>query len=255
MKRKKRLLILLLIIVLGAGVFFLSRPGHSRQFTGNNPLVVKGSLILPHVVMPYLQNGDIILRMSDSTWSLMFSDYSLIDKRFSHLGIVRMHEDGSITIIHSLGSLRNRRMGVSEMSLNHFLQVASSIGVFRVKNADGDVITETALQYVGRPFDFDFNLDDESEIYCTELLYTALRPLGMEHILSTVYAEQVDMHVIPLEAISHSPDIEEIIYIVLENFVVQYNDQFVAIDNHAREIWYQRFLLNILSRVKIRRRG
>jgi hypothetical protein len=49
-----------------------------------------------------LKDGDIICRLGDRTWSLFFKDISPTDKRFSHLGIVRIC-NGNISVINAEG--------------------------------------------------------------------------------------------------------------------------------------------------------
>jgi len=197
----------------------------------------------PSIVVPYLQDGDVILRMTDGFWSALFSRYSPTDQRFSHLGIVRVLDD-DISVVHSIGSFANRNRGVEEVPLRYFIAVARSLGIFRVRGAEGAAISSAVMRYIGRPFDFDFDLDDDSTIYCTQLLYVALRPISLEHILSTVYVEQIGRHVIPLDAISNSP-----VYIEEVAFFVRQNRYDAERNNLA---WYRRILLSILSHIRIR---
>jgi hypothetical protein len=163
------------------------------------------------LIIPYLQNGDIILRMGTGDLSQAFSDISLTDKRFSHLGIVRIY-DKNITVINSVGYPMNRRKGVDEVTLEKFLEVAKSVGIFRIKSIDGAFISEKAREYIGCPFDWNFDLSEDDNIYCTELLYVVLREAGFEEILSTLYLDIIGKDIIPLEAITMSSNIDEIIY-------------------------------------------
>lgn len=165
-------------------------------------------------VIPYLQDGDIILRQGDAVWSAAFSDLSLTDKRFSHLGIVRIREN-ELSIINSVGSILNSRKGVESVSLEKFLGSAMSVGIFRTKNVDGFQISETAISLLGRPFDWDFDLDDDSKIYCTELLYVILKSIAPEINLVTRYFETINKDILPLDSISDSEYFEEIFYIEL----------------------------------------
>ena len=213
-KRKKMITICgAVLLLLGAGVYIITRPGEKLRIPERNPPIIVDRTIRPSLVLPYLQDGDIILRMNDSVWSSVFRDYSPRDRRFSHVGIVRIRDDDLI-IIHSVGSFANRERGVELVTLDQFLRIATAIGVYRVISADGSVISDTAMNYLGFPFDFDFDLSDYDTVYCTELLYRALIPLGLEHILATVYVESVNQYVIPLDSISYTPYIEELVYIV-----------------------------------------
>lgn len=163
------------------------------------------------VVIPYLKNGDIILRLGDGPWSPVFRDLSLTDKRFSHLGIVRNDED--ISIINSVGFLSNRKKGVKVNTLEEFLSVAKVVGVFRANFIEGSKISDKALDYVNCPFDWDFDLDDDTKIYCTELLYAVLKSYALENYLSKNYVEKIKKEIIPLDSISHSAAFDEILYV------------------------------------------
>ena len=212
---KKRLLIIICLVALpaiAAGIYIFIRFEKKTEIMVYPPITVTG-FIRASVVIPYIEDGDIILRMSEGTWSSVFSDYSLTDKRFSHVGIVRIRDD-KISIIHSVGSFGNKNQGVEELPLEYFLRVASSVGIFRIKRIKGAVISDAAVKFIGRPFDFDFDLSDDSSIYCTELLYCALKEAKSVHNLTTRYADEIGREIIPLDAISTSPDIVEIVYIV-----------------------------------------
>jgi hypothetical protein len=248
MKRKKLLIIIcaILLPIIVIGVFIFIYPGENPQSEKKPPVMVSG-FIRPSMVIPYLQDGDIILRMSDGQWSSIFSDYSLTDKRFSHLGIVRMRDD-NIIMINSVGSIANKNMGVSELSLEYFLKVAKSIAIYRIKSADSTVISDTAVKYIGCPFDFDFDLNDDSKIYCTELLYVALKAAKSEQLLKTRYVEDLGKEVIPLESISNSPDIEEIVYIIRQIKIAGQPEPVVEKqDNTVKVSLLRRFLFFVLK--------
>jgi len=213
---KKGLLLIIvgfILISIMTVIIIFNLPGRNTAIPKMSPPIIVNHPIRPSLLMPFIRDGDIILRMSDSVWSHIFCNYSENDKRFSHLGIVRLKED-DVTVIHCEGSFTNKDLGVEELPLEYFLKVATSVGVYRVKNADGAIISNTAVKYLNYPFDFNFDLDDESTIYCTELLYHSLKPVKLEHILSTRYAEEVKKNIIPLDAISYSPYIDEIVYII-----------------------------------------
>ena len=207
MKYRKRLFFAIggILLFITAGMLFIFIPRKSPK-----------DVIESADVIPYIKDGDIILRLGDGAWSAPFRDFSLNDKRFSHLGIVRIRGT-HITVINSVGYLRNKEKGVDEVSLEKFLQVARVIGVFRVKSIDGKLISDKAVEYVDRPFDWSFDLLDDSKIYCTELLYAVLKSAAPEFELTTRYVDTINRDVIPLDSISASPDFDEILYIALHN--------------------------------------
>jgi len=163
------------------------------------PVAVKN---LDHL-FEIVENGDIILRLGNRFWSQIFRDISVEDRRFSHMGIVRIY-DGQITVIHAEGTARPGEDFVREEPLADFLTPAVALGIYRFTKADGEKIANLALEYIGVPFDWQFDMQDESRIYCTELLYVILKRLTPAFELPTVYIERAGRNVIPLDAISRS---------------------------------------------------
>jgi hypothetical protein len=163
-------------------------------------------------VLPHLQDGDVICRLGDRIWSAFIKDISPGDRRFSHVGIVRIRGD-SIAVINAECLVSEREERVNEVSLPEFLKVAKAVGVYRANFIDGSVISDNAVQYLGRPFDWKFNADDDTEIYCTELLHIIIKNTAPEYSLETKSVRGFGVTVIPLEAVSNSDDFDEILYI------------------------------------------
>jgi hypothetical protein len=159
---------------------------------------------------PYLKNGDIICRLGDRLWSLYFKDLSPDDKRYSHLGIIRINGD-DITVINAEGARWEGKDYVNETLLQDFIGAAKTIGIYRLKDVNGDVIIEKALHFVGVPVDWDFDMEDSKKLYCTELLYAILKDMDTDVKLRTVFQKELKVNIIPLESISYSPDFMEII--------------------------------------------
>ena len=247
MSRKKKLIVIYSVIaffIIAAVMFVFSLPGENLH------IPITGSVVLldhpPRLsdVIPYIQDGDIILRMTEGTWSMTFREFSPKDKRFSHCGIVRKR-DSEITIIQSMGSFSNPDMGVEQVSLNNFLTVASSVGIFRLKGADGSVISDTAMLYLDRLFDFDFDLEDDSKVYCTELLYLSLKPLNYEHILPKVYIDEIGKPAITMDSISNNSAFEELVYIIDKNGITidEENQAVLRRDNPVKVKLIQRLII------------
>lgn len=128
-------------------------------------------------IRPVLQNGDVILRSGIGFWSGIFRSGNTVDKRFSHVGIVRIRPDGVCRVIHAEGDDATGSGFVFEDSLEHFVGESVEIGVSRLRKGDPDRFAETAVTFLGRPFDWKFDKDDDSAIYCTELIDRSLRKL------------------------------------------------------------------------------
>ena len=155
------------------------------------------------------RDGDIICRMGKGIWSDKIADLSEKDKRFSHVGIIRK-SNNQITVINADGTATQKRGFVNEDSLESFLKDSSMIGIFRTNDVDGHLISNVAFEYIGVPFDWNFDLDDVHELYCTELIYVVLKDLESKIQLKKIFKNEIDKIIVPLDAISNSIDFTEI---------------------------------------------
>ena len=162
-------------------------------------------------IISFLNDGDIICRLGDRIWSFLFKDLSPNDKRFSHMGIIRIR-DNVVSVIHAEGSGVEENDGVYEVPLRDFLKVAQSVGIYRVIGIEGEIISDAALEYIGRPFDWQFEMEDSSKLYCTELLYVVLNEINPEIKLNTVWIKEIGKNIIPLDIHSQSEYFLEIGY-------------------------------------------
>jgi hypothetical protein len=165
-----------------------------------------------------IRDGDVICRLGDRLWSQLFMDVSAADKRYSHLGVARV-ADGRVTVIHAEGAAAPGKDGdrVKEEALEDFVRIAKAVGVYRAKGLDGDLMSAAAADHLGVPFDWRFDMEDGSRLYCTELLYVIFRRLAPELELVTVHVGALNKRVIPLEAVSDSVHFEEICCIAAGN--------------------------------------
>jgi hypothetical protein len=159
-----------------------------------------------------LNDGDIICRLGDRLWSQVFKDFSIDDKRFSHIGIIRINNN-RITVIHAEGTTKPGKDFVKEELLEDFLEVAIAIGVYRIIDFDRNRISGIAMEYIGVPFDWKFDMSDASELYCTELLYNILKRLMPTFELTTTYIKELEKDVIPIDSISNSDIFSEIYFL------------------------------------------
>jgi hypothetical protein len=163
------------------------------------------------MIAALVQEGDIICRLGDRLWSRYFRDLSATDKRYSHIGIIHI-QNGSVTVINAEGGTDHGRDFVNETALGDFLSVARTAGIYRIKNTGGDQIANLAMEYIGTPFDWQFDMQDESKLYCTELLYVVLKRFLPEATLSAVYMKGLGREIIPPEAISASEYFSEVYF-------------------------------------------
>jgi hypothetical protein len=181
-------------------------------------VTVKPPQLTPRPTIPaseiaeYIQDGDIICRLGDRLWSAYFKDISPIDKRFSHLGIARI-TDGKITVINAEGRAIEGKDLVNETGLDEFLSIAKAVGIYRLRIHDGKALSTAAMDYIGYPFDWSFDLEDNTKLYCTELLYAVLKKTVPEIQLQTIFQKELNREIMPLEAVSNSAYFQEVAYI------------------------------------------
>jgi hypothetical protein len=198
MKRKALIIAAVLVLALCA--------------TAKPPQLTPRPAITARDMAEYLQDGDIICRLGDRLWSEYFKDISPVDKRFSHLGIVRI-TDGKITVINAEGRAIEGKDLVNETDLDEFLAIAKAVGIYRLRLPDGKALSTAATEYIGCPFDWSFDLQDDTKLYCTELLYAVLKKTAPEIQLQTIFQKELNREIVPLEAVSNSAYFEEVAYI------------------------------------------
>jgi hypothetical protein len=162
-------------------------------------------------ILPFLNDGDIICRLGDRIWSVFFKDLSPVDKRFSHLGIVRIRNN-IVSVINAEGLAVEGKDFVNEVSLNDFLKTARSIGIYRLRTIKGELISDTALEYIGRHFDWQFDMEEDDALYCSELLYVLLKIIEPNITLNKVWIKEIQKNIIPLDVCTQSEYFIEIGY-------------------------------------------
>ena len=128
-------------------------------------------------IRPLLKNGDVILRSGVGLWSELFRSRNVADHRFSHVGIVSIGGDGLCRVIHAEADdlTGDGRVGID--TLEHFVGESSSVGISRLHAGDPNLLAEYAASFVGRPFDWKFNRNEDAAVYCTELIDLSLRKI------------------------------------------------------------------------------
>ena len=169
-------------------------------------------LINPNQILEVIEDGDIICRLGDRLWSQFFKDISEEDKRFSHIGIIRIIDD-QVTVIHAEGTTKPEKDFVKEEPLADFIKIARAIGIYRINDIDKSNISDLAMEYIGVPFDWQFDKSDESKLYCTELLYIILKRLNANIDFNTVYVKELGKDIIPIDSISNSEYFSEVLFV------------------------------------------
>jgi len=176
----------------------------------SNPDLNQGYFIYKSLPIEIIKDGDIITRLGNRFWSDPIRNVSLTDQRFSHVGVIRIRDE-QITVIHAEGTTQGEGV-VKEESIRDFLNEARSIGIYRLSYCAGTEMSDIAIEYIGIPFDWQFDMDDDTKLYCTELIYAILQRLKPVIKLDTIFFRRLDRYVIPLEAISNSEYFEEVYF-------------------------------------------
>lgn len=122
------------------------------------------------------QPGDLVLRRGTGVWSELASAFSRHDGRFSHVGVIAAETD---QVIHAIGDPLDGQGVVKREPLSDFLGRATDAGLYRLS-----LTPEQRASFVhevdrharaATPFDADFSLDTQDALYCTELVWHAVR--------------------------------------------------------------------------------
>lgn len=177
---KKLLFYLVMLFLLGLlsykAFFYLDRQSEQAEIVENEAVTR-----LSKEEMAKIQDGDFILRRGFGFFSNYISkelNDSLID--VTHAGIITKRND-SLFVIHSLSSDVTDVDGLQIQSLKDFLRYSHphKIVITRLRNANsetGNKITALAKNYLDKkiPFDHKGNYDDDSELFCTEMIWKIL---------------------------------------------------------------------------------
>ncbi len=132
-----------------------------------------------------LQDGDIILRKGYGFVSNRIIETLNDTLDISHCGVI-VKIDSGWSVVHAIPgrfSPFSKDDGVIITTLSSFMEEAypNSIIITRLKRDTLEQVAQKALSYAKRkaPFDYDFNLNDTTSLYCSELIL---------HILEEKYA-------------------------------------------------------------------
>ena len=175
-------------LIFGAGFFYLCLWFHAPQVRGDQ-----------------WESGDIVMRHGTGLWSEFFRIHSVRDPRFSHVGVVWV-ENGEVYCIHSEGDDLSGRGAVQMVTLRQFFKPSRGNGHFRLR-LPAEVRMHFAREVrklIGVPFDWRFNTDDHSALYCTELVEVALKEAAPQIKLRR------SSTLIPIDALTDPEIVEEL---------------------------------------------
>lgn len=119
------------------------------------------------------QDADLVFRRGRD----VMSDIVLANgnaSQYSHIGLL-MHVDGRAFVIHAMPDEGDSANGVVLESLESFSNSsnAASLAVYRVEGLNKEerkLITAFAMHQLGKGFDDEFRMSDDTKFYCTELV-------------------------------------------------------------------------------------
>ncbi|MCC8154359.1 MAG: hypothetical protein LIP01_09155 [Tannerellaceae bacterium] len=146
----------------------------------SGPEHTDSQLSLKEIAIPdsvQFMHGDIICRLGNGYLSNYFKKNSTNEKIYSHVGLVEIEKD-SVFIIHAEASELTGVGKVKREPLARFLKDIKTWGIYRIPVEAGvcQEIIFHALDYYKKetPFDLTFNNENDSEVYCTQLVANAI---------------------------------------------------------------------------------
>ncbi|MBJ2172788.1 hypothetical protein JBL43_00970 [Aureibaculum sp. A20] len=140
----------------------------------------------PNVILKNeLKSGDIVLRLGNGYFSDIFRSYASKEKKYSHVGVISI-EDGITYVYHAEASELTGVGRVKKEVLESFLKEIAIFDFYRLEQLDTVKIAEFVKYHYKKrtPFDLDFNSDDDSEMYCSELVAKAINSLENNELIT-----------------------------------------------------------------------
>jgi Permuted papain-like amidase enzyme, YaeF/YiiX, C92 family len=135
-----------------------------------------------------LQDGDLVMRSDNDFESLTLQNFSDSDRTYSHAGIA-FKEEGQFMVYHSMTGSENPSGLVRKDPFDSFVSPArkTGFGIFRYQLSDTEkekfqsVLKENISNRI--PFDLTFSLRSDDSLYCSEMIYKALKISTGERIV------------------------------------------------------------------------
>ena len=142
-----------------------------------------------NIELPYdqLREGDLVFRRGcNMTSNIIIAKDSY---NYSHIGMLHMQEDSSWHVIHAVneeydfeGDFDRVKIDPIERFFSGERASAGAIAHSFIDDSTANAMSNQAIQYVKDSIRFDdsFNLDDSSELYCTELIYKLYKKINTD---------------------------------------------------------------------------
>ena len=180
----------------------------------------------PDVTPDAFQDGDLIFRKGTGFFSDLFTKAGDSATPYSHVGIAYV-DNGQVFVIHTEANELTGKGSAKIDKIEEFLGRENSLyaAVYRLKDNSqtyGKMAVEAAIGYAKQkiPFDINFDLTTENELYCTELVYLAYKNAGLnitdklDIISYTVSSYQYKKEIVSIRSILDSQIFEKVSDIV-----------------------------------------
>lgn len=127
-----------------------------------------------------LQDGDLVMRSDNDFESLTLQNFSDSDRTYSHSGIA-FKEGGRFFVYHSMTGSENPSGLCRKDPFDSFVNPVrkTGYGIFRYHLSKNEIAAfhEAMKENVSKriPFDVTFNLQSNDSLYCSEMIYKALK--------------------------------------------------------------------------------
>ena len=207
-------LAVIVVIMAGAGLFFwiALRGGQSAPPLPKREQAMGEPIAIPDHIMLTLRAGDIVFRGKDFSWGDLGARASDRDQRFGHVGVIVWHE-GDWTVIDAIGNPLEAEGRVRLRSLADFLAPATRMGIYRPALTEAELagfVSEIwRYEAAKTPFDRFYDLQDQSALYCSELIWLALKTAtGADQI--TEQTRFRGRRVIAIDDVQYAPIMDEV---------------------------------------------
>lgn len=129
-----------------------------------------------------LRSGDIVMRRGFGVVSASIANSLNEEFLVSHCGIVDVDSLGNVRVIHSVSSSLSDFDGLQDCTIKEFCLESKKNSLLVVRFRDTNnvplaTLASTAQTYLDNkiPFDGLFDISDSTEMYCSEMVWSALK--------------------------------------------------------------------------------
>lgn len=155
----------------------------SFRSTSVERVLISATVVKTLLSTDHLLDGDLVFRTGRDLASRLVLAQGETE-RFSHVGVVLRERLGPV-VVHALPADGATLGGVIVEPLASFASSENAVdfGAYRIRSITSPArqqIRDYLLRQLGKPFDDEFKLSDDREMYCTELALKSLTAAGID---------------------------------------------------------------------------